>query len=304
MIEKPLVESPKARRTFWEVATSEKYFKWFLIGPILLLLAVFMFYPLIYALYYSIQSYVAGGEAAFIGLGNFRAALHSGVFWTASARTFYILAICITVELTVGMAVALLLNREFKGQNVVRGLCLLPLLAAPLHMSMEWWVMLRPTGIVNMMLSTVGIPPVDWFSSKLALYSIMMMQIWQWIPFSVFVLLAGLKSMPKDVFEAARVDGARGWYIFRRLTLPMLSPLILIIILLRTMWLIRIFDPLFGTTRGGIGTETLDWYLYRINFYYFNIGQGSTLALIALFITIVICALLYRRLMIAMGLAK
>ena len=304
MTERLLAEPLETKKTFWQVLTSEKYFRWFLIIPLLLVLAVFMFYPLFYSLFYSTQAYTTRVPAVFVGWENYRNALHNATFWGATFRTVYVLVVCIAVELTLGMAIALLLNREFGGQNAVRGLCLLPLLIAPLAMSQMWENMLRPAGIVNVALSWVGIAPIDWFSGEMALYSIMIMTIWQWIPFSIFVLLAGLRGLPRDAFEAAKVDGASAWYTFRRITLPMLMPLIIIIILLRTMWLIRIFDPLFGTTRGGVGTEVLDWYLYRIDFYYFNIGAGTTLALIALFMTIILCALLYRRLIIALGPAK
>jgi multiple sugar transport system permease protein len=120
----------------------------------------------------------------------------------------------------------------------------------------------------------------------------------------VFVLLAGLKSLPKDAFEAAKVDGASGWMTFRKLTLPMLSPLITIIILLRAMWLIRFFDPLYGTTRGGANTEVLDWMMYRNTFVFFDIGRGSTLAMISLFLTVIFCAILFRELMKALGVIK
>jgi multiple sugar transport system permease protein len=100
------------------------------------------------------------------------------------------------------------------------------------------------------------------------------------------------------------VDGASGWYTFRRLTLPMLTPLIMIIVLLRTMWLIRLFDPLYGTTRGGANTELLDWMVYRTAFVFFDIGVGSTLAMISLFITMIITAVMFRELMKAMGVLK
>jgi len=125
--------------------------------------------------------------------------------------------------------------------------------------------------------------------------------VWQWFPFSVFVLLAGLRSLPRDVFEAARVDGAGEWYTFRRLTLPMLSPLIMIIVVLRAMWLIRLFDPLYGTTRGGVETELLDWTVYRTAFVYFDIGYGSAMAIFSLFLTIAICAIMFRLLMKSFG---
>jgi len=103
------------------------------------------------------------------------------------------------------------------------------------------------------------------------------------------------------MFEASLVDGATPWYTIWRITLPNLIPLIMIIILLRTMWLIRLFDPLYGTTRGGAGTELLDWLIYRETFVYFDIGRGSTLAIISLFLTLVVCAIMFRQLMKALG---
>ena len=128
----------------------------------------------------------------------------------------------------------------------------------------------------------------------------MFISIWQWTPFSIFILLAGLRGMPKDQFEAANVDGAGPIFTFRKLTLPMLKPLIIIIILLRTMWLIRIFDPLYGTTRGGMNTEILDWMVYRVSFVFFDVGRGSALALFSLYLTIIICSIMYRQLIKAM----
>jgi len=286
------------KRTFWQVLTGEKYYRWLLISPLLLTLAVFMLYPTFYCIYYSAHLVAPLRPPEFVGMENFRQALTDPTFWEALGRTAYVLVICIFAELILGMTIALLLNREFRGQNIVRGFCLLPLLIMPLGMSMIWNQMFYyHNGIMNIMLTTIGLPGVNWFSKDMAIYTIMFMSIWQWTPFSIFVLLAGLRGLPRDAFEAAKVDGASAWYTFRRLTLPMLTPLILIIILLRTMWLIRIYDPLFGTTRGGVGTEVLDWMVYRTAFVIFDTGYGATLALISLFLTIIFCAILYRRLM-------
>ena len=285
-------------KTFWETLTSERYFKWLLITPLLLVLAIFMFYPLFYCLYYSAHQFAMPRPPKFIGLDNFRAVLQDVNFWQALGRSFYLLVISIAVELILAMGIALLFNREFKAQNVIRGLCLLPLLISPLAMSMIWnYILHYDLGLANHVLATIGFSKVNWWTPKMALYTIAAMSIWQWTPFSIFVLLAGLRSLPKDAFEAARVDGATPWYTFRRLTLPMLMPMIMIIILLRTMWLIRLFDPLYGTTHGGVGTETFDWMVYRVAFVFFDVGTGSTLAIISLFLTLIICALLFRVLM-------
>lgn len=290
------------KRSIWEILTSEKYFKWTLIIPLLLVLAVFMLYPLFYCLFYSTQLWGGSGPSTPVGWDNYRYVLHDKAFWTALRRTFEALAICIAAELVIGMAIAMLWNREFRGQNVVRGLCLLPLLVSPLILSLLWNFMLEyDFGAVNLILDWVGLPRVYWWDPSIALFSIALLTVWQWFPFATFVLIAGLKSMPKDVFEAARVDGASGWLAFRKLTLPMLTPLIMIIILLRVMWLIRLFDPLYGTTRGGVKTELLDWMVYRTAFVYFDVGVGSTLGIISLFLTIIFCAILFRALMGALG---
>jgi len=291
--------------TIWEVLASERYFKWTLLIPLLLLLGVFMFYPLFYCIYYSFHEWGMRGEAIFVGLHNYRAMLNDNAFLEAFGRTFYVMVICIAAELLIGLGLALLWNREFKGQNIVRGLCLLPLLVAPLILSLLWNFMFEyDFGAVNQILNGIGINKVYWWSPQFALYTICLITIWQWFPFSVFVLVAGLRSMPRDVFEAAKVDGASKWYIFRRLTLPMLSPLMMIIIVLRAMWLIRLFDPLYGTTRGGVRTELLDWTVYRTAFVFFDIGYGSAMAIFSLILTIAICAIMFRMLMKALGVIK
>jgi multiple sugar transport system permease protein len=291
--------------SIWEVLTNERYFKWTLLIPLLFLLVVFMLYPLFYCIYYSFYEWGMQAEAIFIGLHNYRAMLKDAAFLEALGRTFEVLAICIVAELCVGLGLAILWNREFRGQNIVRGLCLLPLMVAPLVLSLLWNFMLEyDFGAANQILSAIGLGKVYWWSPDFALYTICLITIWQWFPFSVFVLLAGLRSLPRDVFEAARVDGASDWYTFRRLTLPMLSPLIMIIVVLRAMWLIRLFDPLYGTTRGGVRTELLDWTVYRTAFVFFDVGYGSAMAIFSLYLTIALCAVMYRQLMKALGVIK
>lgn len=288
--------------TIWETLTNEKYFKWTILIPLILILLMFMLYPLFYCIYYSFFEWGMQGKPIYVGLHNYREMLNDKSFLEALGRTFEVMVICIVGELLIGLGLALLWNREFKGQNIVRGLGLLPLLVAPLILSLLWNFMLEyDFGAVNQILTAIGLKKVYWWSPNFALYTICMITIWQWFPFSVFVLLAGLRSLPRDVFEAARVDGAKNFYIFRRLTLPMLSPLIMIIVVLRAMWLMRLFDPLYGTTRGGVKTELLDWYVYRTAFVYFDIGYGSAMAIFSLFLTIAVCAIMFRQLMKALG---
>lgn len=298
-----LIRAPLAGKgSLLKTITSEKYFKWILIIPLLLVLAVYTLYPFFYCLFYSFHKYDMVRPAGFIGFDNYRYVLHDATFWEALGRTLYLLVISIATELVLAMMIALLFNRAFRGQNIVRGLCLLPILISPLAMSLNWnFILQYDFGVVNQVLSSTGLTRIDWWSPELAFYTIAFTSIWQWTPFSTFVLLSGLRGLPKDPFEAAQVDGASSWFVFRKLTLPMLTPLIVIIVLLRTMWLLRIFDPLYGTTRGGVGTETFDWMLYRVAFVYFDIGTGSTLAIVSLFMTIALCAVMFRVLMKSLG---
>ncbi len=280
----------------------DRVMKWLLIGPLVLFLLAFMVYPTLYSLYMSFTDYVMKGAPNFIGLDNYRWVLSDSAFWEALGRTLYVLCWCIAIELTVGMGLALLLNREFPGQGIVRGLCFIPLLVSPLSMSLMWnYILHIQFGVVNSVLGWLGMDAVPFLSTpSMALNTIIFITVWQWLPFSVFVLLAGLKGLPRDQFEAAQIDGASSIRVFFRLTLPLLKPLIIIIVLLRVMWLMRLFDPLYGTTRGGLNTELLDWMIYRVSFVFFDIGQGSAYALFALYITLIVGALLFKQLIKAM----
>jgi len=300
-----LPSESKRKQSFWETLTNERNFKWTLLIPLLAILGVMLFYPLIYCIGNALQEYSLGETSTFIGFDNYRYILHDAKFWIALGRTFQILVICVSVELALGLGIALLFSREFKGQNAVRGLCLLPLLVMPLAMSMEWnFILQYDFGLMNQIITWLGGDKIDWWMPGRALYTVCAITIWQWLPFSIFVLVAGLRGLPKGPFEAARVDGASGWFTFRKLTLPMLTPLIMIIVVLRTMWLIRLFDPLYGTTHGGAGTETLDYLTWRVGFTYFDIGQGSAIAMLSLFLTIVLCAVMFRVLMKSLGVIK
>lgn len=288
----------------WEVLSSEKYFKWVLLIPLLLVLLAFMIYPMIYSIFHSFYDADLAGRVA-VGLKNYRTMLRDTNFWIPLGRTAAVTVICIIAELLIGLGIATLWNRNFKGENIIRGLILLPLLVAPLILSIVWNFLLEyDIGFINQFLATIGLARIKWWDPSLALFTICGITVWQWFPFSASVLLAGLKGLPKDTFEAAQVDGAKGWQVFRKLTLPMLSPLIMIIVLLRTMWLIRLFDPLYGTTRGAVNTELLDWMVYRTSFVYFDVGYGSTLAIMSLYLTMIIAAIMFRQLIKALDASK
>ena len=289
----------RARPEFY---SDDRVMRWLFVAPLAALLLCFMVFPTLYSLWMSFTDYTMRGSPEFIGLDNYRYLLADAEFWSALRRTVFVMVVSIAAELTAGMALALLLNREFRGQNVLRGLCFAPLLVSPLAMSLMWkYILDVEYGVVNHTLAALGGSARPWFADgDYALWTVILISVWQWLPFSTFVLLAGLRGLPRDQFESARVDGASPARVFFRLTLPMLRPLILIIVLLRTMWLMRLFDPLYGTTRGGVDTELLDWLVYRVSFVLFDVGLGSAYAMFSLYITLIVCALLFKRLVAAM----
>ena len=282
--------------------SDDRVMRWLFVAPLGALLLCFMVFPTLYSLWMSFTDYTMRGAPEFIGLDNYRYLLADAEFWAALRRTVFVMIVSIAAELVLGMGLALLLNREFRGQNLLRGLCFAPLLVSPLAMSLMWkYILDVEYGVVNHALAAAGAGARPWFADgDYALWTIILISVWQWLPFSTFVLLAGLRGLPRDQFESARLEGASPARVFFRLTLPMLRPLILIIVLLRTMWLMRLFDPLYGTTRGGVDTELLDWLVYRVSFVLFDIGLGSAYAMFSLYITLIVCALLYKRLVAAM----
>lgn len=281
----------------------ERTYKVLLLLPILIPLLLFAFYPLFYSIYMSLHSFSLGMGREFIGLENYRQVLRDHVFWERVGRTLYFVIVCVVVEVVLGLLIALLLNREFRGENIIRGLTLMPVMVAPLAMSLMWNYMFHyEFGVINGILRALGIPAVAWLgSADTAIYTVMLFDIWKWTPFAIFVFLAALKGLPKDAFEASQVDGAGSFFTFRKLTLPMLKPILTIVALLRIIWLINLYDPLYGTTRGGMGTETLNFYIYRESFVYFDIGRGSTLAVITTYMAILIGIVLFKLLVRALN---
>ena len=285
---------------------NETRFKWALVTPAIIVLAIFAIFPTIFALKVSFQSYVLSTPwpAKWIGFGNYRDLLIDPAFLSSLGRTFMFSALAISIELTLGLAVALLLNREFRAQGLVRGLCLLPVVTAPLAGGLIWRYMYDYNfGIMNYFVRSLGLEPIEWLSARTpAFFSVLIFDIWHWTPLVIFVLLAGLRGLPRDPFEAARVDGASAWFRFRTLTLPMLKPIIIIIGLLRLIRLLRFYDPLFALTRGGPGsaTETVNWYIYKIGFKYFDMGFASAMAVFVMYLIIVISAIVFKQLINAL----
>jgi multiple sugar transport system permease protein len=285
-------------------ALSDTAYAWLLVAPALVIIFFFALYPLGYAIALSMRHVdltSSVGIGGYVGLDNYRTVLKDHQFWSAAVRTVTFAVVVVSIEMAGGIWIAFLLNglRWFKG--VFRSFLLLPLAASPAAVGLIWRYMYHADfGVINFFVSSVGLKEQNWLGDiNLAMPSVMLFDIWQWTPFVAIIVLAGLQSLPREPFEAAELDGASQWMVLRRLTFPMLAPVITLVFVLRSIDAIRLYDPIAMLTQGGPGTttETLTYYLYRVGMRFFRFDQASTMALLFLYATIVFCLVVMRRLM-------
>lgn len=263
------------------------------IGPALLILAVTSIYPVVYSVVMSFFDWEWGGEVSFIWFGNYLRYLSDRSFWQVVWQTFYFTIGAVSVELVLGMALAIIVNRLKFGVGIVRTLLMVPLMVSGIIVALMWKILLDPTlGIVNYMLRLMHLPTSVWFGAPgSAMPSIILVDTWWQTAFVFIVLSAGLRSLPREPFEAAEVDGATSWQSFRYLTLPMLKPVLLTVLIFRTIDCLKVFAIIFGTTGGGPNmiTESVQTLAYRTAFKFLKLSRSMTLMVI---FSIIILALL------------
>ncbi len=276
----------------------------YLLLPAIILLVMLAIYPLIYSLVISLHDIVLvrPSERAFVGLQNYKAVMQDSRFIYAFGRTLYFTILSVGCSFVLGLGIALLLNREIKGKSFVRTCLVIPMVITPVVVGYIFMFMLDPTlGVINAILKFFGVslPPLLRDPST-ALTTLAMIDVWQWTPFVALVLLAGLESLPHEPFEAAQVEGASGWQIFRHLTMPMLKPTIAIAIFIRLMDAFRAFDVIYITTKGGPGlaSETLPVLTWRVGFSLFHISISAVMGLIMLFTIMVLSWILFKKVVV------
>jgi multiple sugar transport system permease protein len=273
--------------------------KRFFLGPAVIWILVFSIFPLLYALYTSLFSYRFGRINEFVGLQNFArlftdANLHSGL-----RVTLIFVITTVAVEMVLGFGLALLLNREMRGKNILRAIMILPLFATPVAVGyLAITVFYEVNGPINSIVTALGGSDIPWLSNPFwALVAVMLVDIWQWTPFVFLVSLAALQALPNDLYEAADVDGASGRSMFRYITLPLMTPILFLILLLRMIEAFKVFDIPTSLTLGGPGraTEVYSLFTYRTAMRFFDHGYAAAQGFLLLIIVSVIVALLFRR---------
>ncbi len=265
------------------------------VAPAVVLLGLVTVYPLVSVLYLSFQRRLLIFDITkFIGLDNYRFLLSDGRFWNALGNTVYFTAVSVALELLLGLAFALLLNRNFRFKGLVTAAVLVPW-AIPTVVSARMWEWIYNTdfGVLNYLLGV----KINWLGSPFwALNAAVFMDVWKTTPFAAILLLAGLKVIPRDLYRAARIDGAGAWQLFIKITLPLLMPVIVVVLIFRTLDAFRVFDAVYVLTGGGPAntTETLSIYAYKVLFQTLQFGYGATLSVVMFLCTSAI-TLLYIR---------
>lgn len=270
-----------------------------LIGPTVLIVLFLMGWPLISGLWLSMTNYRVGplDSATFVGLQNYSFILTSKNFWHAGRVTLQFLVMCVLAEMPLGLGLALLLNRDIKGIGLIRALCIIPLMVPNVVSAMMFDMMLDPYGVVNWVLRPFGLydQHFTWMTSPHSvLFGFLLLDVWMMTPQVTILLLAGLQGVPREVEEAATVDGATAWQRFQHVILPLVMPFFLISFMLRCIQLIQVFDVIYVISQGGPANASLVLHMdvYRQGFTagYFGIGiaYGYILAAIVLFVVLLI----------------
>lgn len=263
--------------------------------PALLFTIVVTQIPFIVTVIYSFQSWnlVRPGSSHFVGLQNYIDVFADSQFRVALLNTVIVTVVCVLIALLLGLGLAILLDRKFLGRGVVRTLLITPFLILPAAGALLWkTTMFDPTyGLLNFVFGG----DTDWLS-EFPLASVMTQIVWQWTPFMMLLLLAGLQSQPKDVLEAASVDGAGRWRTFASITLPHLSRYIQLSVLLGAIYIVNSFDAIFLMTQGGPGTAStnLPYYIYQRAFQGFDIGQSSAMGVVVVILTLIVATFALR----------
>ena len=272
--------------------------RWMMLPAIGFVLAMIVF-PFLYAGWLALNDFVFGSSMRFTGVGNFSRLARDPEFVNALELTFILYAVSLAMQLVLGTWLALVLNRVERLKGLVRTVAISPFMLPPVVIGMMAIVIFDPSfGVANWVLAQAGIGPRLWLSDpEWAILTVAVIDTWQWTPFVALIVLGGLQALPQRVFEAAEVDGAVGWRRFLYITLPLLGPTLLTAAVLRSVDLLRFFDIIYITTRGGpgIATQTVNIFAYRRGFEFLDIGYASA-AMIILSLIVLVTVLAFARL--------
>ena len=267
---------------------------YFFILPSILILAFTSLYPICYSIYYSFFNWRWGNEKDFIGLSNYIILLTDKKFWIIIKNTFVFAFFACLIEITIGVFLAIYIDRIKYGSTIIRTLLLIPLMVSGISVTMLFKVILdNMFGIIPYFLSFIGIKSNFFGSYDAALPTIIGLDVWWQTSFVFIIVLAGFQSIPSEPMEAAKMDGASEWEITRYIRLPMIRSLLFLVLIFRSIDTLKVFDIIWGTTGGGPGlaTEALQTYAYRVAYSFLEMSKSMTVmvlfSVVVIFLTVI-----------------
>jgi multiple sugar transport system permease protein len=270
-----------------------------LLGPAIVYLVAFSVYPLVVSLTRSFQVYDSPSDTwSWTGLGNYRELFTSHDFWEVVGNTATLTFAGVAVQVVAGTALALFFNQQLRGATIVRGILILPMLLTPVVVGLMWRALLNPEwGMLNWIVEELGFGQIGWLSDPgTALWTLVIVDSWQWTPFVFVIVYARLQALPQEVFEAGSVDGANWFQRTRYLTLPLLAPAIVFAAVFRGIDAFRTFDLVYGLTNGGPvhATSTLSFEAFQNGFEFFRYGYASAIAYVMVVVASIGITVLFR----------
>jgi multiple sugar transport system permease protein len=262
--------------------------------PAAILLAAVLAYPIAYTVELSFAELDIGSfaPADWVGWDNYVTVLEDERFWTALRVTGVYLAFALPLQMVLGFGIAFLVNAEWKGRGLVRALFIIPMVVAPVVAGGVWRMLIDPLwGMTNWLLGFAGLGPIDWLGDPFwAMATIVMIDTWRWTPFVTLIATAALLALPKDVFEAAAIDGAGWWRVFRSITLPLLVPIIAATFVVRWLGAVKMFDIALAATLGGPGraTSVINLFIYEEAFRSLKFAESAAMSVIVLVLTLLL----------------
>ena len=270
---------------------------WPFVVPAGLVVGAVIIFPWLFTLYMSVHEWHIGGAQTWAGLANYQRMFTDDRFLWSIVRTLYFTVLAVVFPMILGIAAALCFEKNFPLRGLARTIFILPMMATPVAVALVWTMMFHPQlGVLNYLLTSMGLPPSAWsYSAGTVIPTLVMVETWQWTPLVMLIVLGGLASLPQDPYEAARLDGASAWQMFRHITVPLVWPHIVVALVIRTIDALKAFDTIFVISNGGPGTasETLNIYLYLQAFAYYDMGYASAVVVVFFVIIMLVSLLLF-----------
>jgi multiple sugar transport system permease protein len=271
---------------------------WAFAVPAAAVVLVVILFPWIFTIFMSLHDWKVTGATPFVGFANYAKMLQDERFLWAVVRTMEFTAATVIAPVLLGVWAAVCFASQFKLRGLARTLFVLPMMATPVAIALVWTMMFHPQlGVLNYLLTSVGLPPSSWvYDSSTVIPTLVMVETWQWTPLVMLIVLGGIASLPQEPYEAAILDGASAWQMFRHITLPLAWPFIMVATVIRLIDALKTFDTIYVITLGGPGTssETLNILLYQTAFAYYDLGYGSAIVVVFFLLILLISLLLLR----------